>query len=143
VFHNASAEIAYFSNLGIETKEWVAGLPDPALWNDPPPAEERSDAYDVPMRDGIVYIMDTQPLFSASGLPDARKQIGLKNALDALGIPHRNLHNAGNDACCEAASTPPVAGKSPADLPFGLFADTLAVYEALVGHGCLKEDLIA
>lgn len=118
VFHSAAAEIAYFSKLGIDTTKWVVGLPDPAFWNDPiasPPGET-----EVRLREGAVYVMDTQRLFNASGLPEAQRQVGLENALKALDIPSRYLHNAGNDACY-----------------------TLAMYEALVGAGRLKEELQA
>lgn len=76
----------------------MTGLPDPSFWNDPnPPAEG-----ELRLRDGITYVIDTQKLFSASGMPQAVKQIGLQNALEALSVPYRYLHNAGNDACCES-----------------------------------------
>lgn len=84
--------------MGIDTTQWVIGLPDPSFWNDPnPPAED-----EIRLRDGAVYVMDTQRLFSAAGLPEAQRQVGLQNALKALDIPARYLHNAGNDACCKS-----------------------------------------
>lgn len=76
----------------------MTGLPDPSFWNDlNPPAPD-----ELRLRNGVVYVMDTQKLFCASGLPQARKQIGLSQALEALEIPYRFMHNAGNDACCES-----------------------------------------
>lgn len=90
VFHNASAEIEYFAYLGLDTSAWVTGFR---------PANQGCD--DVQLSHGSVYIVDTQKLFSASGLTKAIPQIKLQKALDALGIPCRRLHNAGNDACCE------------------------------------------
>ena len=100
VFHNASAEIEYFSTLGISTQTWQHGFP---------PVDkdaELEQALDVALQDGGIYIMDTQKLYAASGREGARAQIGLEKALIAMGIPGRYLHNAGNDACCECYCHP-------------------------------------
>ena len=97
VFHNASAEIEYFATLGLDTSSWINGFP--LIDKD----HDVSAAENVALADGTVYIMDTQKLFSASGLKEAIPQIKLSNALNALGIPSRKMHNAGNDACCEYA----------------------------------------
>jgi hypothetical protein len=98
VFHNASAEIEYFATLGLDTSGWIHGFPLVDKDQDAEAAEN------VQLTDGGVYIMDTQKLFAASGLKEAIPQIKLANALNALGIPSRRMHNAGNDACCEYAS---------------------------------------
>lgn len=114
VFHNASAEQAYFRDLGVDTSGWQTGFPPVEVTHDnistgPPP---------LVLGPGKVYIQDTQKLFAASGHSSAVPQIGLSNALKALDIPARKLHNAGNDAYY-----------------------TLAVYEALAGQGTVKEEI--
>lgn len=114
VFHNASAEIEYFSTLGISTQTWQHGFP--SVDKD----AELEQALDVALQDGGIYIMDTQKLYAASGREGARAQIGLEKALIAMGMPGRYLHNAGNDSCY-----------------------TLAIYEELVGHGSMRAELIA
>lgn len=84
----------------MDTTKWVIGLPDPSFWNDPvPPTQDGLP--ELRFREGAVYVMDTQRLFNASGLPEAQRQVGLENALKTLEIPYRYLHNAGNDACCK------------------------------------------
>jgi len=113
VFHNASAEIEYFAGLGIDTSSWVRGFPPSSE------TDENGGSGSATLPSSGIYMQDTQVLFAASGHEAARKQIGLENALHALGIPCKRMHNAGNDAFY-----------------------TLAVYEALVGEGAVKEDLV-
>lgn len=121
----------------------MTGLPDPSFWDDPNPPANKDDN-EVRLRNGVVYIMDTQKLFNASGLPEAKRQIGLENALKALGIPARNLHNAGNDACCGFKFHFSVCSSSACLLIKSLCgSDTLALYDALVGEGVMKQELIA
>lgn len=115
VFHNASAEIDYFAGLGFDTSTWIRGFPPSAEGEG---AEGAAPGDPSGLASGI-YMQDTQVLFAASGHDEARKQIGLENALKALGIPYKRMHNAGNDAYY-----------------------TLAVYEALVGDGVIKQELV-
>lgn len=67
---------------------------------------EDAETEDAGNTNDKVFIQDTQKIFAGSGLPSAQKQIGLQNALRALDIPCRKLHNAGNDAHCELQPTP-------------------------------------
>jgi hypothetical protein len=119
VFHNASAEKEYFANLRIDTKDWIEGFePLPPIKNkdveellidlsvgdaSTSSAGDANKAHTL-VKDGYVYIQDTQKLYAGSGLPGAIKQIGLQNALNKLDIPSRKMHNAGNDAHCEQPS---------------------------------------
>ena len=98
VAHSASSEKSYFQTLGLETTSWQTGFPKINLDR---PAEE---ATNISLQDGQVYVIDTQQLFAASGLPGALPQTGLAKVLSAMQIPARRLHNAGNDAYCKQCS---------------------------------------
>lgn len=133
VAHSASSEKSYFQTLGLATTSWQTGFPKINLDR---PAEE---ATNTSLQDGQVYVIDTQQLFAASGLPGALPQTGLAKVLSAMQIPARRLHNAGNDAYCKQC-TDPQAIFIQADQY--IRKDTLAVYEALAGTGVLKADLV-
>ena len=100
VAHSASSEISYFKTLDVDTSNWQTGFPKIDAGR---PAEE---ATNISLQDGMVYVIDTQQLFAASGLPGALPQTGLAKVLSAMQIPARRLHNAGNDAYCKQCTDP-------------------------------------
>ena len=123
VFHNATAEIDYFRDLGANCSNWVTGfsvpitsstddIGEPLLIDHPAdiPITHSASSLSISgnpcVERGIAYIQDTQKLFAASGLPGAIPQIGLANALKSLQIPYKRMHNAGNDAHCKCDPFP-------------------------------------
>lgn len=93
LFHNAAAEISYFSQMTIELSDYPERVPRAILENFAAGTATRGEER------GKILILDTQRLYKSftNGTPDAYKdpQIALGKMAKRLGISPKYLHNAG------------------------------------------------